>query len=741
VDQAIVEGDLLAAGVLTAGVLVLQASVISGKRTLFAFPDNSFQTYAWYSFAARHGTIWDPYQFGGHSFVGELQTALFYPLNQLLFLVSGAGITGRALTAFLIAHMVMAAVFTYAFLRVLGIARPGALTGGLAFALGGYMVHRLPSQANIFVAATWVPLVFCLFHLALTRALWIALPAGAALGLSLLGGHFQPAAHAIIGIAAYGAWFAAFAPDRRRVAARAAAAFGLTLAIGGSLAAVQLLPSLEYQENALRFVGGERPVPADEKLPYSVVGHSHLVEPGDVEAFISPSLAAVDDGHPYIGILTLLLAAVGLLRAPRRWAVFWGLLALLSLLYAMGHHTPVHRAGYELIPLLDRIREPARALFLTHLALAVLAGYGAAALVGAARAARAPAVAKAALATAGAAGFAVAFVAAVDGDPLGGPGEGRRLALALALAGAAIVAAGLLGWLRPVAVGALCAAGLGVDLAPAGQAILGETANYDGSTNFEPHQYYRPAGAVDFLRSRPEPFRVTNPQRLIPKNAGDVHGIEMLEGHGATITSEFNEIATRGGAPPSRLQDLLNVRYAVTGGPVEGWPEVFASGAARVYENPSAMPRAWMAERWEVVPRWQDAIGRALEEDFPYRRAAVLDASPRVPAPGPARAGTVRIVERAPGELELESRTPAGGVLVLGELYYPGWKARVDGAERRVMRADGVLRAVEVPAGVHRVTMTYRPTRWTLALVLTWGAAAAILVSCLLAVVRRRRAA
>ncbi|MDQ3934210.1 MAG: hypothetical protein M3340_06215, partial [Actinomycetota bacterium] len=373
-------GDLLAAGTLAAAVLLLHATVISDKRTLLAFPDNSFQSYAWLSFAARDGAAWDPYQFGGHTFLGELQTALYYPLGELFFLVTGS-ITGRGITAYLIAHMLMTAVFMYAFLRVLGLVRPGAVVGALAWAIGGYMLHRLTAQANIFVSATWLPLIFLLFHLALTRALWVALPAGAALGVSLLGGHIQPPAFAIVGIAAYGVWFAATEVGRRRaVAGRAALALGAVLAIGFAVAAVQLIPSLEYQDRAVRFIGEPAPVPAGAELPYDVVGHQHVVDPGDLGGFVSPVYGEVDDGRLYIGVITLILAAVGLLRAPRRWAVFWAGLALLALLWSMGHHAGVHRVLYEVVPELDKIREAARGLMLTHFALAVLAGYGAAAL-------------------------------------------------------------------------------------------------------------------------------------------------------------------------------------------------------------------------------------------------------------------------------------------------------------------------------------------------------------------------
>jgi uncharacterized membrane protein YfhO len=50
-------------------------------------------------------------------------------------------------------------------------------------------------------------------------------------------------------------------------------------------------------------------------------------------------------------------------------------------------------------------------------------------------------------------------------------------------------------------------------------------------------------------------------------------------------------------------------------------------------------------------------------------------------------------------------------LLVLSEVYYPGWKARVDGLPAESLRADLALRAIPVPAGSHRVEMIYRP--WT----------------------------
>ena len=46
---------------------------------------------------------------------------------------------------------------------------------------------------------------------------------------------------------------------------------------------------------------------------------------------------------------------------------------------------------------------------------------------------------------------------------------------------------------------------------------------------------------------------------------------------------------------------------------------------------------------------------------------------------------------------------------ILGDLDYPGWKATVDGAPVRILRADRGLRAVTLPAGRHRVVFTFDP--------------------------------
>jgi uncharacterized membrane protein YfhO len=55
------------------------------------------------------------------------------------------------------------------------------------------------------------------------------------------------------------------------------------------------------------------------------------------------------------------------------------------------------------------------------------------------------------------------------------------------------------------------------------------------------------------------------------------------------------------------------------------------------------------------------------------------------------------------GDLGIRVASDGGGFLVLSENAYPGWRARVDGAEVPIYRADVTLQGVVVPAGIHRV--------------------------------------
>jgi uncharacterized membrane protein YfhO len=104
-----------------------------------------------------------------------------------------------------------------------------------------------------------------------------------------------------------------------------------------------------------------------------------------------------------------------------------------------------------------------------------------------------------------------------------------------------------------------------------------------------------------------------------------------------------------------------------------------------------------------------------------------------------------RVVRYSPECVEIEVEMAGGGLLVLNDLYYPGWRAEVSGDARQgslhppVLRANRVMRAVPLSAGRHRVTFRYRPASFAAGLLLSilgWSAALALGATCLSA--RRR---
>ncbi len=137
-------------------------------------------------------------------------------------------------------------------------------------------------------------------------------------------------------------------------------------------------------------------------------------------------------------------------------------------------------------------------------------------------------------------------------------------------------------------------------------------------------------------------------------------------------------------------------------------------GAARVYENLRARPRAWLVP--EVLPVSADEAFAAVRSSrlpdgrtFDPARVALVEA----PAPFVAQtfdaAATARIMLLTDDVMEVETNTRAPAFLVTSDAYYPGWRAMVDGTPAHIYQTDYALRGVSVPAGAHVVRFEFRP--------------------------------
>ena len=69
----------------------------------------------------------------------------------------------------------------------------------------------------------------------------------------------------------------------------------------------------------------------------------------------------------------------------------------------------------------------------------------------------------------------------------------------------------------------------------------------------------------------------------------------------------------------------------------------------------------------------------------------------------------IRFQSYEPNKLELTVRAESRGLLVLSEIYDPGWHATVNGRPARIWEVDGALRGIVVDSGDNKVTLRYLP--------------------------------
>jgi len=151
--------------------------------------------------------------------------------------------------------------------------------------------------------------------------------------------------------------------------------------------------------------------------------------------------------------------------------------------------------------------------------------------------------------------------------------------------------------------------------------------------------------------------------------------------------------------------NMLNTRWFILGAGEDGRVKL-------PIENTAAYGNAWFVKDVKYVSNANeelDALG-----DVSPRYTAVVDKSFKAALGGAEtlrydEADKVVQTELTSASVKYDVESKNGGVVVFSEIYYPGWKATIDGQPAEIGRADYVLRAMNVPAGKHTIAMVYDP--------------------------------
>lgn len=165
------------------------------------------------------------------------------------------------------------------------------------------------------------------------------------------------------------------------------------------------------------------------------------------------------------------------------------------------------------------------------------------------------------------------------------------------------------------------------------------------------------------------------------------------------------------------VMNMLNTKYIVYG-----------EEANNVIPNPNANGPAWFVKNIETVNSPTEELKRVKEVDT--KNTAVVDGSKfKVQRSGFDSLATIFLLDFKPPYIKYQSESTVNGLAVFSEIYYPkGWRAFIDGKEVPVLRANYVLRALEIPQGKHTIEFKFEPKPYVVGNKITFASSWVVLL-------------
>ena len=686
---------------------VVPANGLLGDVTMLFHP---WLIYAGQEIGQGRFPLWNPHSFAGVPFFANPQTALLFPLTTLAYVFPAP----LALGLIPILKLAAAGGAMYWFLRIVSIGPPAASLAAVTFMLNGSLAAWL--QWSNSTPGVVLPLLFALTErlrqYAGGRAIaWLA----AAVAIDVLAGYPQGTALGLVSVTAWAILRARGAPGG---APWFVGRYAGAVALGLGLAAVQLVPFLEYLQESSVFASRELWMPALSLPARSAITFLMPYYYGSpiTRDFWGPwnfNETAVSVGLVPWVVLPLAVAAA---RRDARARFF---LVMAATGAAILYEVPGADAVRSVLPGLSLVIGQ-RFAPLVVFALAAASAFGLQALLGAEPPGgrMASAMVKAtfvALATIAFLSVASDF-AAFSREPLRVPVPAQYV-WCLSLLGIAtiVVLACLRGGEAPARAWLALAL---VQLA----SLLPVAASHNPVVDA---QWLYPA-SPSLQHVRRESARDQGRVLLHP-NVSMLYGLSEAGGYDGMTPARVEHVvgpqrsltlsASDGIANPtvfaSPTLDLLGVRRIVVRPDLTLEDDRFAleySGPdARVYLNRQALDRVFLVSRGRCVTDGE-AVELVWKRAVDFRREVLLagcDAAEPA-APG-GRVARVELRSYEADRIVVHAATDAPAYLVLTDTWFPGWRARVDGVETRVWRANHAFRAVRLDPGEHEVVFSYEP--------------------------------
>ena len=134
-----------------------------------------------------------------------------------------------------------------------------------------------------------------------------------------------------------------------------------------------------------------------------------------------------------------------------------------------------------------------------------------------------------------------------------------------------------------------------------------------------------------------------------------------------------------------------------------------------IHENYDVYPRAFFVNNFKTVEKDTAQEYLLKNPDFNLRQNVILEEKlsnesiNKLKLSNDNEINNANIISYEANNVLIKTSNSDASILILTDVYYPGWKAFIDGTETKIYRADGLVKAIFVPEGEHTIEFVYLP--------------------------------
>ena len=638
--------------------------------------------------------LWNPHNFSGIPFQADIQTGVFYPFNLALSLFPQKELIDffRLYQIQIIFHFILAAYFTFIFLRKLDLNFVSSFLGGAIYSFSGFFFSHA-HHSNMVHSGIWLPaILYCCLKGFKDDFRWIWV-CPFILSISLFGGHPQMTLFIIY----FFSLFYIFLSwrDSSHLGIHLLRFFMIVLTFF-LLGAVQILPTAEFLNQTVRSSMDFSSAVTDS-LPLN-----------SLWTFLLPNWNLAEyqtwqwwEFRNYLSSGAILLAIWGTIRSLKGMVLFFSIIGGLALMLSFGSNTPIYKLFYDFAPGFSYFRVPARFIMIFTFCVSVLAAYGLSPVSVDVR----KIILKKWVYTAILL-LAIPFLAPIPEKLPSFMVKAQLINCFLILS--AIFLLGLLKrkyqkWDLGFSVCILLV-------------VLADLYTYRPLFNQQSISKEIFANSIsENVVSQAVRGQTSEHRFLIRKktpiftNWGPVYGFFNIWGYNPFKLETYSQL----NIGSNKTLNLLGVRFTDDFTP-ENLVKKFPNKKQFLIKNKflvneAAFPRAFFVTESRTQENFD--LQKAIDEnEFNPRAVVYLDAKPELTQLDAVPSSyDISNYDNKGGRISLELHTNNKGFLVLTDVFYQGWKASINGEGTPVLKADSVFRAIEIDNAINRVELWFRP--------------------------------